>query len=70
MPFNNKSSKNQRLGKTFDSKRTGRRTRVLSTLRINEGGRAREAPVKIKDSKSINCAHPEAECLAVKLLKK
>lgn len=56
--------------KGFDAKRTGSNTRVSSTLRIIEGGRISEALVKIRDSKTINRVHPEAENLAKELLQK
>ena len=56
--------------KGFDAKRTGSNTRVSSSLRIIDAGRGKEALIKIRDSKSINREHPEAERMASKLLLK
>lgn len=54
----------------FDSKKTGSNTRVSSTVRIINSGRDKEALIKIRDSKSINREHPEAEKIASELLSK
>ena len=54
--------------KGFDSKRTGSNTRVSSSLRIIDAGRGKEALIRIRDSKSINREHPEADRMARKLL--
>ena len=54
--------------KGFDAKRTGSNTRVSSAVRIIEAGAAKEALLKIRDSKRINLEHPEAEQIARKLL--
>ena len=56
--------------KGFDSKRTGSNTRVSSSIRIIDAGRGKEALIKIRDSKSINREHPEAERMASELLSK
>lgn len=56
--------------KGFDAKRTGSNTRVSSSVRIINAGRGKEALIKIRDSKSINREHPEAEYLASELLPK
>lgn len=56
--------------KGFDAKRTGSNTRVSSSVRIINAGRGKEALIKIRDSKSINREHPEAEHLASELLSK
>ncbi len=56
--------------KGFDSKRTGSNTRVSSVLRIIEADRVKDALIKIRESKTINRAHPEAEYLAGELLTK
>ena len=55
-------------GKGFDAKKTGSSTRVSGSLRIIGNGRGKEALIKIRDSKSINRRHPEAERMASKLL--
>ena len=52
----------------FDTKRTGTTTRVSSVIRIIEANRAKEALIKIRDSKVINKVHPEAENMAIKLI--
>ena len=44
----------------FDAKRRGTNTRVSSVIRIIEGERGMEALIKIRDSKMINKAHPDA----------
>ena len=54
----------------FDAKRTGTSTRVSGVIRIIEGNRGEEALIKIRDSKMINKAHPEAEKMATDLLNK
>jgi hypothetical protein len=54
--------------KGFDAKKTGSSTRVSGSLRIIGNGRGKEALIKIRDSKSINRRHPEAERMASKLL--
>ena len=54
----------------FDTNRTGTSARVSSVMRIIDGERGEEALVKIRDSKNINRAHPEAENIAKELLKK
>jgi hypothetical protein len=56
--------------KGFDAKRTGSTTRVSSSLRIINAGRGKEALIKIRDSKSINREHPDAEHIASELLSK
>lgn len=53
----------------FDAKRTGTNTRVSSVIRIIEGNRGKEALIKIRDSKMINKAHPDAEEKANDLIK-
>ncbi len=55
--------------KGFDSKRAGSSTRVSSALNIINNNRGREALIKIRDSKAINRAHPEAYDIASSLLK-
>jgi len=55
-------------GKGFDAKKTGSNTRISSSLRIINNGRGKEALMRIRDSKSINREHPEAERMARKLL--
>ena len=52
----------------FDAKRTGTNTRVSSVIRIIESNRGKEALIKIRDSKMINKAHPDAEEKAMKLI--
>lgn len=54
----------------FDKNRTGTNTRVSSLTRIIEHNRGKEALEKVRDSKRINRAHPEAENLAKNLLSK
>lgn len=54
----------------FDAKRTGTSTRVPGVIRIIEGNRGKEALIKIRDSKTINKAHPEAEKIATDLINK
>ena len=54
--------------KGFDAKKTGSNTRVSGSLRIIGNGRGKEALMRIRDSKSINREHPEAERMARKLL--
>lgn len=54
----------------FDAKRTGTNTRVSSVIRIIDGGRGKEALIKIRDSKAINRVHPGAENMANDLLNK
>lgn len=54
----------------FDSKRSGTNTRVASTLRIINNGRGKEALEKIMNSKRINRAHPEAENIAIEIIKR
>ena len=54
----------------FDKFRTGTNTRVSSLARIIDNGRALEALLKIKNSKSINRRHPEAEEMASSLINK
>lgn len=54
--------------KGFDAKRPGSSTRVSSSKRIIDAGRGKEALIKIRDSKSINREHPEAEQMAIDLL--
>lgn len=56
--------------KGFDEKRTGSNTRVSSSIRMIDAGRGKEALVKIRDSRSINREHPEAEHMASELLLK
>ncbi len=56
--------------KGFDSKRTGSNTRVSSSVRIINACRGKEALIKIRDSKTINREHPEAEHMASELLSK
>lgn len=56
--------------KGFDSKKSGSNTRVSSSVKIINAGRGKEALIKIRDSKSVNRDHPEAERLASMLLKK
>lgn len=56
--------------KGFDAKRTGSNTRVSSSVRIINAGQGKEALIKIRDSKSINREHPEAEQMASELLSK
>lgn len=58
------------FSKGFDSKRTGSNTRVSSSMRILNAGRGKEALMRIRDSKSINRDHPEAEHMASELLSK
>lgn len=53
----------------FDAKRTGTNTRVSSVIRIIDGNRGKEALIKIRDSKMINKAHPDAEEKANELIK-
>lgn len=55
--------------KDFDSKRTGSSTRVSSALNIIRNNRGKEALIKIRDSKTINREHPEANDIASSLLK-
>ena len=52
----------------FDKNRTGTNTRVSSLIRIIENNRGNEALKKIRDSKTINRMHPEAESIAKTLL--
>ncbi|MBR4874791.1 MAG: hypothetical protein IKU87_03085 [Clostridia bacterium] len=52
----------------FDKNRTGTNTRVSSLIRIIDNNRGKEALEKIRDSKSINRIHPEAESMASYLL--
>lgn len=40
------------------------------SVRIIDAGRGKEALIKIRDSKPINKAHPEAEHMASELLSK
>jgi hypothetical protein len=54
----------------FDSKRTGSMTRVSSAIRIIDSGRAKEAILKIQNSKNIRKEHPEAVRMASELLSK
>ena len=54
--------------KGFDAKRTGCNTIVSSSRRIINAGRGKEALIKIRDSKSINREHSEAEQMASDLL--
>lgn len=54
--------------KGFDAKKAGSSTRVSGSQRIINDGRGKEALIKIRDSKSINREHPEAERMACKLL--
>jgi len=54
--------------KGFDAKKAGSSTRVSGALRIINDGRGEEALIKIRNSKSINREHPEAERMASKLL--
>jgi len=54
----------------FDNKRTGTTTRVSSVMRIIEEERGEDALIKIRDSKTINRAHPEAREWADELLRK
>jgi len=56
--------------KGFDAKRTGSNTRVSSSVRIIDAGRGKEALMKIRDSKTINREHPDAERMASELLSK
>ena len=56
--------------KGFDAKRAGSNTRVSSSVRIINAGRGKEALIKIRDSKSINREHQEAEHMASELLTK
>ena len=56
--------------KGFDAKRTGSNTRVSSSLRIINAGLGKKALIKIRDSRSINREHPEAEHMASELLLK
>lgn len=53
----------------FDAKRTGTNTRVSSVIRIIEGNRGKEALIKIRDSKMINKAHPDAAEKAEELIR-
>ena len=43
---------------------------VSSSIRMIDAGRGKEALVKIRDSRSINREHPEAEHMASELLLK
>lgn len=52
----------------FDAEITGTRTRMNSSIKIIEEGRAREALEKIRDSRMINVRHPEACRLAEEIL--
>ena len=52
----------------FDAEITGTRTRMNSSIKIIEEGRAREALEKIRDSRMINARHPEACRLAEEIL--
>ncbi len=52
----------------FDAKRTGTNTRVSSVIRIIDSNRGKEALIKIRDSKMINKAHPDAEEKANELI--
>ena len=56
--------------KGFDAKRTGSYTRVSSSVRILDAGLGKEALLKIRNSKTINRVHPEAEQMANQLLVK
>ena len=58
------------FSKGFDEKRSGSSTRVSSSIRILDAGRGKEALMRIRDSKSINRDHPEAEHMASELLSK
>ncbi|MBR5596324.1 MAG: hypothetical protein IKW30_02835 [Lachnospiraceae bacterium] len=53
----------------FDAKRTGTNARVSSVIRIIEANRGKEALIKIRDSKVINKAHPDAQERANELIK-
>lgn len=52
----------------FDKNRSGTNTRVSSLIRIIDNNRGKEALEKIRNSKSINRMHPEAESIALSLL--
>ena len=52
----------------FDKNRTGTNTRVSSLIRLIENDRGKEALEKIRDSKTINRVHSEAESIATSLL--
>lgn len=54
--------------KGFDNKITGTKTRVSSVIRLIENQRGVEALGKIRDSKRINQAHPEAREMAIDIL--
>ena len=58
------------FSKGFDAKRSGSNTRVSSSIRILHAGRGKEALMRIRDSKSINREHSEAEHMASELLTK
>lgn len=53
----------------FDAKRTGTSTRVSSVIRIIDGNQGKDALIKIRDSKMINKAHPDAWEKANELIK-
>lgn len=54
--------------KGFDKDRSGTSTRVSSVLRIIKAEKSREAIIKVRDSRRINKAHPEAFSIAQELL--
>ncbi len=54
--------------KGFDAEISGTETRLYGVQRIIRGGRSREALEKIRDSKKINKAHPQAKAMAEEIL--
>lgn len=54
--------------KGFDTEMSGTETRLYGVKKIIQGGRSREALEKIRDSKKINKAHPQAKAMAEEIL--